>query len=446
VSGVFTVRGIGYQQAQAVLEAIAALDVSEAAGIRVEGVEDVLDLEILDSSDRVLAGKQYKTRSEHYTWARSDLISVLRRWLIVPTLPLATFEFVTDGELGPSGEEIANALRLASSGDPSAIASLIGTKLDLSATERIKRAAIRQDRAAVGALLQRAERQVQAMLLEPRTDLDAQADAEAGVNRLFALLVARAGESDPGLRVIGRKEIASVLGIAPDQAAAQRWTTSLRQRYIEAAKVLDLGAFILPQVDRVTDNFELGASSPTPTAISSVLAIAETAPSILTGRTGAGKTTACETLVRESARQGQAVLLAHAEAYLPGRLAALAADAISEVLNESMPAASGRQALADSGTTLVIDGVSEVPPSLRASLAEDIRAFAASGQGAGIVLVGRESAVVRGVLPTSSTPNRYEVVGLDHSQRVEVASRLYREARPAQTSPRVAGEIRTLVA
>jgi hypothetical protein len=60
-------------------------------------------------------------------------------------------------------------------------------------------------------------------------------------------------------------------------------------------------------------------------------------------------------------RAGPAVLVAHAEAYLPGRLSALAADAISEVLREDLRAATGRQALADRDVTLVIDGVSEVP-------------------------------------------------------------------------------------
>ena len=70
---------------------------------------------------------------------------------------------------------------------------------------------------------------------------------------------------------------------------------------------------------------------------------------------------ASRVLVRDAATTGAVVLLAHAEAYLPGRIDALAADAISEVVSVAMPTATGRQALADPTVTLVIDGVSEVP-------------------------------------------------------------------------------------
>ena len=55
---------------------------------------------------------------------------------------------------------------------------------------------------------------------------------------------------------------------------------------------------------------------------------------------------ASRVLVRDTATTSHVVLLAHAEAYLPGRIDALAADALSEVVSVAMPAATGRQALA----------------------------------------------------------------------------------------------------
>jgi hypothetical protein len=110
----------------------------------------------------------------------------------------------------------------------------------------------------------------------------------------------------------------------------------------------------------------------------------ETGTTVIFGRTGTGKSTAAELLRRDGARQEQVVLVASAEAYIPGCLPALAADAISEVLGEDLPAATGRQALADRGVTLVIDGVSEVPTEMREGLHEELRAPQAAGAAPGL--------------------------------------------------------------
>jgi len=104
VSGVDTVRGIGYQQAQAVVEGVALLDDDRAVALRIEGVEDVVDLEILDYRSQLLAAKQFKVRADEYTWGQAELLDVMRRWAKVPGADTASFEFITDGRLGPSGE------------------------------------------------------------------------------------------------------------------------------------------------------------------------------------------------------------------------------------------------------------------------------------------------------------------------------------------------------
>ncbi len=97
------------------------------------------------------------------------------------------------------------------------------------------------------------------------------------------------------------------------------------------------------------------------------------------------------------------MLVAHAEAYLPGGLSALAADAISEVIREDLPAATGRQALADRSVTVVIDGVSEVPDEIRRALQDKFRAPEAAGRGARILLLGRDVATVRSGPPIQPT-------------------------------------------
>ena len=150
----------------------------------------------------------------------------------------------------------------------------------------------------------------------------------------------------------------------------------------------------------------------------------ETRPSVLAGRTGMGKSTAAELLRRDGARQGQAVLVAHAEAYLPGRLSALAADAISELIREDLPAASGRQALADKAVTLIIDGVSEVPDDIRLALADELRAPGATGHGMRTILLGRDLAAVQSVLPASRPPAAYELAEFDDVRQLDLACRL----------------------
>jgi hypothetical protein len=447
VSGVDTVRGIGYQQAQAVLEAVALLDDARAAALRVEGVEDVVDVEVLGHRGQLLAGKQFKVRADEYTWGQAELVAVMRRWAAVPGAGSAVFEFVTDGRLGPSGERVRDALRAAAAAEFAELAAVLGDEENAAVVRRLARAVVRQDPVGVGALLLRAERQVMAMLPAPATAADARREAEAAVNRLFALLMERAGHPDAHRRVVDRAEIAAVLGVAPDQAAGDRWPGEVRGRYLERAAALAVDTVATPLLERVDGDGAanrgevVGQQGRLP-----VVDMAKRLPALLAGRTGEGKSTACRVLVRDAAAAGRPVLLAHAEAYLPGRLAALAADALSEVLVEPMPAATGAQALADAEVTLVVDGVSEVPRALRDALAEDLRAQVASGRGAGVVVVGRDVAALRAVLPASRVPARFAVARLDRQRRLDAAHRLVTGTVPPVQPERFPAKVRTLAA
>lgn len=426
MSGVDTVRGIGYQQAQAVLEAIAMLDDPRAASIRVEGTDDVLDLEILDASNQLLAGRQYKTRTGKYSWSQAQLVAVLRRWASLPGASAARFEFVTDGKLGPSAQALATALDTAGRGDRAAIGALLNEPVDGLITQHIARAVIRQDPVGVGALLFRAERQVAAMLPGARTHADAHHQAKAAVDRLFAVLMERAGNSDADARLISRHDVAVVLGVPADQHHDQRWADHVRPRYLQAAASIDLHEYVKPtlrhQQGTTVETVIAGNEDPSP-----VLTLLQGGPAVLTGRTGEGKTTACRTLLRDAALTGRPVLLAHAEAYLPGRIAALAADAISELLDEAIPITTGSQALSDHEVVLVVDGVSEVPQALQQALADDLRILVATPQNASVILVGRDIAAVRAALPASKQPLRFHVNALDPTQRGQITERLLSE-------------------
>lgn len=125
-----TYRGIAYQHAQAVLSALDVVGSDDLAAIRVEGVEDVIDIELLDARGLVVVGKQAKVKADGYTWAKADLVGLLRRWAAIDVAEGASFQFVTDGRLGPSGEEVRDALAEASAGRSGPLAALLGEEAD----------------------------------------------------------------------------------------------------------------------------------------------------------------------------------------------------------------------------------------------------------------------------------------------------------------------------
>jgi hypothetical protein len=57
-----TIRGIGFQQALAVLSSLEILDEDDLAAIRVEGVEDIVDMEAFRADGSVAFAYQSKTR------------------------------------------------------------------------------------------------------------------------------------------------------------------------------------------------------------------------------------------------------------------------------------------------------------------------------------------------------------------------------------------------
>ena len=449
MSGVDTVRGIGVQQAHGILAALDVLDDADLGSLRVEGTDDIVDIEVIGADGKLRTGKQIKTRSADYTWGKAALLEILLRWAELPGAATASFEFITDGRLGPTGQEVAAALEEAGKGQLEPLAALLPDDPEGKAREVLARASMRLDTSSLEEIIARADRQVQAMLPDPRTAADARSEAENAVNRLFVRMFGRTGEADPAMRVFTRAELAGILGVPADQPAAARWPAGLRDRYLEAASSLELGQFAgaltgtrTPAMPRIR---VAGVTTGEGRPVTDILQ--ETGPSVIAGGTGMGKSTAAELLRRDGAHHGQAVLVAHAEAYLPGRLSALAADAISELIRVDLPAASGRQALADKNVTLIIDGVSEVPDDIRRALAEELRAPEAAGQGARTILLGRDIAAVQSVFPASRPPAAYELAEFDNARQLELACRLLwgtgvDDPRNAARIPGLQGDIR----
>src|SRR3954452_6927633 len=109
--GVDAAGGFAYQHAQAIQLALRlALD-ETLDRIRVEAENDVVDAEVWSGSNELVEGFQYKRRNEKDTWGQQELIDELADWSDVAQLhPGASYHFVTDGRLGPTGRRVRDAL------------------------------------------------------------------------------------------------------------------------------------------------------------------------------------------------------------------------------------------------------------------------------------------------------------------------------------------------
>lgn len=433
VGGVDTYRGIAYQHAQAVLSALDVLESDLFAAVRVEGEDDVIDIELLDASGRVAVGKQAKVRSDEYAWSKADLIRLLRRWADVDAPDNASFQFVTDGRLGPSGEAVRDALAEAAAGRRGTLSGLLSADADSTVVHRAARATIVQDPGGTGALLARAERQMTALLPAARSAADALGQARIAIDALFRLLLDRACRPNAVARVVSRDEICDALGIPRSAAGLMPWPGEVRDRYLAAARVDDLAGAVPARVRPVEPAPKPGDAG---VPVAQALLHDEVGSAVVAGPTGAGKSTAARELRAAAAAKGRVVVVAHAETYLPGRVDALAADALADVLGHDVPTLTGRQVLAERDATLVIDGVSEVPAPVRAALAEDLRVLVATGSGAHVVLLGRELGAVREVLPASSAPIRFYMDPFDRDRRQALAAKVL-GPRAAQDALRV---------
>jgi hypothetical protein len=421
VGGVEAVRGIGYQHAHAVLTALDVLADENLGAIRVEGVEDVMDIEVHANDGTVVLAKQVKVRSEKYSWGKKALLDVMRAWAALPVAAGASFEFLTDGRLGPSGEEVRRALETAADGNFGQLAALLGEAESSPICEILSRAQVRQEATGVETVLLEAEREVRALLPGARTRADLEEQARQAVDRLYRLLSLRAGAGDDEVRIVSRAEIADVLGGLTYLAEPDRWPGTLRDTYQNVAAGEAEQASVMPRLVPLPGGAEAGGTDDGTLALSQILA--SSGPVVLAGRTGTGKTTAARLLRREAASKGKTVLVGHAETYVPGRLDSLVADAMSAVVGREFSAVTGRQVLNDPEVLLVIDGVSEIPDVSRMALRDELRVPVATSSGARVLLAGRDVAVLGSVLPTSIAPMRYQLADLGFSQQSELARR-----------------------
>lgn len=416
MAGTDTARGMGYQHAQSVMTALDVVGDPDLGSLMVEGTEDVMDIAVFNHAGQVEWAKQVKTKDHAYTWSQSELLDVLRKWAALDAAATARFEFVTDGRLGRTGEDVRAALVAAADGDLGPVATL----LDLPETDALcrvmARCVIRQDEVGVGLVLAAAEREVRT--LQAVGPGDAAEMSGHAVDRLFTEISVRAGSSNPDDRVLTEAEILGLVGGTAAVEPADRWDHLLRAEYLAAITRLPTEPVVEPTLETPNEpgTLSFGFGLPVTHLLNSLKYVT------LTGQTGTGKSTTTRVLRREGATTGDVVIITHAEAYVSGRLDSLIAGALSAVVGRDLPSLTGAQALNDDTVTIVVDGVSEVPPSVREALAAQLRPRSSAATGAGIILAGRDALRCRSVFATTVTTANLQVRPFDDNQCQTVAA------------------------
>jgi hypothetical protein len=222
---------------------------------------------------------------------------------------LRLVEFITDGRLGPTGQEVADALEEASEGQPEALAILLSEDPESTACEILARTSVHVDASSLEEVIARFRRCFPIRVPQPmraarpRTLSTVCSSGCSGAREKPTLAGGCSHEpSSPGF-----------WGVPADQPTGARWPRPLRDRYLDAASSRELGQFAeslvgtrMPSMPLIRPAEDI-TTQPRPVTD----LIRGTGPSVLAGRTGMGKSTAAELLRREGARQGRAVLVAH---------------------------------------------------------------------------------------------------------------------------------------
>lgn len=422
MAGTDTIRGIAYQQAHAIHLAIDLVEQGPEHQLRVEGRDDVLDVEVLDADGVLVAAHQMKSHSGA-PWTPKLIADVFRRWVNLDE-PNSAFTFVTNGELGPGAQALSDAL---ASSEPGRAARL-AKELDIpeALADRLAFASIRVDPSSVGVLLAAAERRIAARLdplLRDREEVAVQR-----VDALFRVLMQRASLSEPAERLLTASELLELVGGEYGERAEFQWAGALKDSYM--ATVGNSTPSLLPLT--LTEH---GGHPPVEAA-----ALLLTRAASLSGPTGTGKSSAVQILQASAATSGRAVVVCRAETYVPGQLGALVADALGFVVGIAVPTYAGRKVLADLDAVVVLDGVSEIPDATLEHLAEDLKRVLNRPGFASIVLVGRDRTALRRVLDPAPQHVAFHVTPLDHSAQERLIASVVGASEGSSTQIRARAE------
>src|SRR6266567_1699566 len=431
VAGVDTIRGIGFQQACALGDAVKLVTNPAAAVLRVEGTKDIVDYETLAADGRRLRVRQAKTRQAPRTWSAGNIAATLDAFTKLSDADGAEFAFVTDGQLGKTGVAVEKIIEAARAGADQAeldtMANAIPrTSIRLPPSSLLRRVDLLTRAGTLESILDRLELQV-LHLMEcgrvPTTE-----DARTAVDRLFRRLFEVGGKPLPEAREVTRQQILDVLGLTDEEVTAGgAWNTQARDAYRAQVLgepvrpdtvVLDvLQIHASPRVLQLLD----GPITATSTAVQPPDALLAARHVVLVGPTGTGKTTTLAAARRLAVEGGDVPVVLRADGHVRGALGRRIHDAVRAVLGRRLTVGGVQRLLADDGLLLLVDGVSEVDADSREALRHDLRALA--GQRAlRIVVTGRDLATARSVLPDDTSASGFSLIGLSRADRRQIAA------------------------
>lgn len=418
VSGWGNQSGIAYQQAHAVLACLGLVDGSfpGAAALGVESKVDAFDLELLSESGGTLKAVQIKNRQLDDTWAPNDIYRLIKEWAGLPTHPPQGLELRLGGRLGPKGTELQRALREATDGDASSLESLAANTL--SSGQLMAAAAIRLvvDPTPTASLLMAGSQQAMSMLRIPRTGPDAREEADGILSALYLLVTERAGRSDAQERVVTQAEVARLFGI--DVAdLRQQWDSLARLAYHEAVLRFETPKTVTEDLRRQPTPVERAGAVQDDDSKTLLSLLEDSTHALISGQSGTGKTTAATNLRHHFASRGRTLVVANAEAFIPGRLPALICDAIASIVGRPVGVSIGRAILSDPTATILFDGAAEMTVEQRQAFADELAPLVRAPNAFRAILVGRDPAVLNSLLPHDVLKDAFTLRGIRRDER-----------------------------
>ena len=336
-----------------------------------------------------------------------------------------TLELRLGGRAGPSAETLIDAIRAAERGDLSRLAEQSEGNLTAAEVDAARFVDVMIDPTPTGALLTAGTQQALSFLPDARTGIDAVAEADAIMGRLYRLVMQRAGSAVEIERVVTRSDVLEMFGLNEndlggcwDHQATANYLESVGSHATEPTVGIDLRRQPTP-IERAT-----GVDEREGPGLSKLLETHDHV--LLSGQSGSGKSTAAITLRALAAHAGRPAVLVNSEAYIPGRLAHLVCNALSVVTGSSTPLPVARGVLTDRSAVVIFDGVSEMPAPQRTVLASQLAPYASDGEGCVIVLIGRDAAILNSILPHYVSKNAFVLRGIKPDQRDELVADVIR--------------------
>ncbi len=423
MSGWGNQSGTAYQQAHAVLICMGLLDGSfpGACAVGVESAVDAFDLELLDERGGTLKALQIKNRQLDETWAPNDLYPLIKEWSRLPGHPPQGLELRLGGRLGPRGTELQRALEEAAAGDPTQLSKLAANAL--SSNELLAAATVRVvvDATPTASLLTAGSQQAMSLLAIPRTGPDARAEADNILGALYLLVTDRASRSNAAERVVTQAEVAQLFGLQ-EVDLHQHWDLAAQTAYRKAVILRETPKTVAEDLRRQPTPVERAAGVEDDDSKPLIDFLEEADHALISGQSGTGKTTAAIKLRHLFAQAGRTLVIANAEAFIPGRLPALVSNAVTAVIDRPVGISVGRSIVGDPTATIVFDGAAEMTVDQRQAFANELAPLLQSTTACRAILIGRDAAVLNSILPHYISKNAYTLRGIRRDQREELVA------------------------